>query len=155
VSGLTTPGSPVEEVIAGYGPGGEREMSKHITNSGSGYAATFIKPIPPGAILEVTSWAFGPPIEVTIQSVAQALAPCLPATSGTSGPSVSTTKCVVPNLRHKSLAQARRLLARAHCRLGKALMPRTSTHHKPVVISQRPQAKKSLTAGSKVSVRLR
>jgi streptogramin lyase len=62
-------------------------------------------------------------------------------------------KCVVPKLKGKTLSQAKRLLSRAHCRLGK--VTKQAQHgRKLVVIAQKPAAKKSLTIGSKVSLRL-
>jgi streptogramin lyase len=65
----------------------------------------------------------------------------------------SAAKCVVPRLEGKTLTQAKKLLARAHCRLGRVTRPATHTHTL-VVVSQRPAAKKTLPSGAKVSLRL-
>jgi streptogramin lyase len=65
-------------------------------------------------------------------------------------------KCVVPNLRRKTLARTRQLLARAHCGLGH--VTRSRKRHgkrKPLVVSQRPGPRRVLPAGTKVSVTLR
>ena len=62
-------------------------------------------------------------------------------------------KCVVPKLKGKTLAQAKRLLSRAHCKLGK--VTKGAAHGgKSVVATQKPAAKKSLPVGTKVSLRL-
>jgi sugar lactone lactonase YvrE len=62
-------------------------------------------------------------------------------------------KCVVPKLKGKTLTQAKQLLARAHCKLGRVTKP--TTHKRTlVVVSQKPAAKKSLSSGAKVSLRL-
>jgi streptogramin lyase len=62
-------------------------------------------------------------------------------------------KCVVPKLKGKTLTQAKQLLGRAHCKLGSVTGP-TKPTHKPVVVSQKPAAKKTLPSGAKVSLRL-
>jgi beta-lactam-binding protein with PASTA domain len=61
--------------------------------------------------------------------------------------------CVVPSLRGKTLTQAKRLLLRAHCKLGK-VTGRSHSNHKLVVVAQKPAANKALPAGAKVSLRL-
>jgi streptogramin lyase len=62
--------------------------------------------------------------------------------------------CVVPKLKGKTLTQARRLIARAHCKLGKVTQPKGHTKHKLVVVSQKPGARKTLPVGAKIAVRL-
>jgi hypothetical protein len=61
--------------------------------------------------------------------------------------------CVVPKLRGKTLAQAKRLLRRAHCTLGSVTRP-AKPKHTLVVVSQKPDAKKTLPSGAKVRLRL-
>jgi hypothetical protein len=78
----------------------------------------------------------------------------VPQTQTPIPPAHSETKCVVPNLKHKTLALAKNLLARAHCRLGKVTKPKRHTAHKLVVVSQKPGAKKTVATGTKVSVSL-
>lgn len=89
----------------------------------------------------------GPPPSIT--PVLTAPPPAAPAVAAQ-----SATKCVVPNLKHKRLAAAKKLLARAHCKLGKVTKPKKHTTRKLKVIRQKPGAKKTVAAGTKVSVRL-
>jgi hypothetical protein len=61
--------------------------------------------------------------------------------------------CSVPALKGKTLAQAKTLLSRAHCALGKVTQPRTRRGRK-FVISQSPAARSVRPVGTKVAVRL-
>jgi PASTA domain len=69
-------------------------------------------------------------------------------------------RCVVPNLKGRSLAAARTVLVRAHCKLGKVAKPRRPKHSrgKPagplVIVGQSPAAGSSEPSGTAVSVRL-
>jgi hypothetical protein len=74
------------------------------------------------------------------------------SSSGSAGG--ATHRCVVPKLRGRTLAQARTLLARADCRLGKVSKPRKSRHRKLVIASQRPAPGSKLPAGTAVAVKL-
>ncbi len=63
--------------------------------------------------------------------------------------------CTVPKLKGKTLTSARKLLAAAHCALGKVTRPRARKHHPLgalVVGSQKPGAGATLGNGSKVAV---
>lgn len=62
--------------------------------------------------------------------------------------------CLVPKLKGKTLTQAKRLLTRSHCRLGKVTQAKKHRKHKLVVVSQKPGAGKTLPSGAKVAVRL-
>jgi PASTA domain len=62
-------------------------------------------------------------------------------------------RCHVPKLRGKTLAQARKLLSKDHCKLGRVTESRKHSKHR-VVLSQRPGAGKTLPAGAKVAVKL-
>lgn len=90
-----------------------------------------------------------------IFSLAPAASPAAATTHGTPKP-----KCVVPSLRGDSLAKARRLLRRAHCRLGKALRPakrrrrHRRRHSALVVVGQRPHPRSKLAFGGRVAVAL-
>jgi PASTA domain len=65
------------------------------------------------------------------------------------------TMCVVPKLKGKTLAQARTLLASAHCSLGKVRKPKKNKHHRKLVVgSTSPPAGTKLPKGSKVAVKL-
>jgi hypothetical protein len=61
-------------------------------------------------------------------------------------------QCVVPRLGAKRLAAARKMLIKAHCRLGKVRGRRT---HTALVVSQSPHTGARLAAGAKVGVVLR
>jgi hypothetical protein len=61
-------------------------------------------------------------------------------------------RCVVPKLRGKKLAPARRLLERHHCALGKVKRRRHAGAKRWVVLSQAPKAGSHLREGSRVSV---
>jgi hypothetical protein len=78
------------------------------------------------------------------------------ASSGGGGHPV-IAHCVVPKLKGRTLGQARKLLARAHCALGKIAKPRVSHSHKLgrlVIGSQRPAAGRELAVGAKVALGL-
>ncbi len=62
-------------------------------------------------------------------------------------------RCVVPKLKGKTLSQAKRLLSRAHCALGKTLKPKAKLG-KSIVASQSLKAGSSRPWGTKVNVRL-
>jgi hypothetical protein len=63
--------------------------------------------------------------------------------------------CVVPSLRRKTLSQARKLITRAHCRVGKIAKPRhVAPHHTLRVVRQLPKARSSKPANWKVFLRL-
>jgi len=68
-------------------------------------------------------------------------------------PQLLAIKCVVPRLTGKTLTQAKQLLARAHCSLGRVAQPAKHSH-KLVVVSQNPAAKRTLASGTKVNLRL-
>lgn len=61
-------------------------------------------------------------------------------------------KCVVPNVKGKPLATAKRKIAAAHCRTGKITQAKSKAVKKGSVISQKPTPGKRLAAGSKVNL---
>jgi streptogramin lyase len=67
-------------------------------------------------------------------------------------PRLLRTMCVVPKLRGTTLTQAKGLLRREHCKLGKVTEP--AKHKQLVVVSQKPAAEKVLPSGAKVSLQL-
>ncbi|MBV9310980.1 MAG: DUF1906 domain-containing protein [Solirubrobacterales bacterium] len=76
-------------------------------------------------------------------------------TADTQGTLSHPPACVVPKLRHKTIKQSRRALARAHCRLGKVRRPKhTAPGHKLRVVSQSPKAGKHKPNGYRVRVTL-
>jgi hypothetical protein len=63
-------------------------------------------------------------------------------------------KCVVPSLKHETLAAARNALQKAHCAMGRVTQPRH--HHGTLhVSSQSPKPRTRLRGGSKVAVTLK
>jgi len=62
------------------------------------------------------------------------------------------SKCVVPNVKRKPLATAKRKIVAAHCKTGKVTQAKSATVAKGRVISQKTPAGKKLAAGSKVSL---
>jgi hypothetical protein len=67
-------------------------------------------------------------------------------------PATTAVRCVVPDLRGRTLPGARRLLARAHCRLGAVSR---SGHPPRRVVRQSPSAGAQRGSGARVRVRLR
>jgi serine/threonine-protein kinase len=67
-------------------------------------------------------------------------------------PPTVVLRCVVPNVKGKTLAVAKRKIAAAHCRTGKVTTAKSKTVAKGKVISQSPRVGKSLTRGSKVNL---
>jgi hypothetical protein len=73
--------------------------------------------------------------------------------SGPPAPAPASAACLVPRLKGKSLAKAKRALAAAHCSLGGVSRPKRA-RGSLVVRSSSPAAGSSLAAGAKVGVRL-
>ena len=63
-----------------------------------------------------------------------------------------TVRCVVPNVKGKSLATAKARIAAAHCRTGKVTRAKSRSVATGRVVSQRPKAGTKLASGSKVSL---
>jgi eukaryotic-like serine/threonine-protein kinase len=59
---------------------------------------------------------------------------------------------VVPNVRLKTLAAAKRKITAGHCKLGKVTKAKSKTVPKGKVISQSPRAGKKLARGAKVNL---
>lgn len=71
------------------------------------------------------------------------------------GTGLGGVTCVVPSLRHKTLSQARRLIIRAHCRLGRVATPSRRPSHRALwVVQQLPRAHSAKPANWKVFLRL-
>jgi hypothetical protein len=78
-------------------------------------------------------------------------------TAAQCSPPPAQPRCIVPRLKRKTLAQARRALGKAHCRLGKVTKPKTRRGRKPpdlVVGSTKPGAGAKLANGGKIAVKL-
>jgi hypothetical protein len=85
---------------------------------------------------------------------APAAAPAPAPAQSVAGTTASNVRCVVPRLRGRTVAQARKALARSKCGLGLVLRPR-GARGRLVVSSQRPSAGAKRPAGTRVAVRLR
>lgn len=87
-----------------------------------------------------------------VQAAPAPPAPPPPAAAAVAKPAAAA-KCVVPKLKGKTLTQAKGLLTRAHCKLGKVSSSKTPSNHKAVV-SQKPGPGKKLAAGTKIAISL-
>jgi hypothetical protein len=74
--------------------------------------------------------------------------------SFTANPAPPAPKCLVPQLKGKTLARARSALTAAHCSLGKVRKPKGAKLAKLRVRSSSPAAGTRLPSGAKVNVRL-
>lgn len=68
-------------------------------------------------------------------------------------PPAAKAPCVVPKLRGRTLARAKVLLARAHCRVGKLTRVRSRVK-KGIVLKQTPAPRSRRPGGAKVSLRV-
>lgn len=84
------------------------------------------------------------------------VAPGAPRPAGTAKGGARPAGCVVPNLRRRTLAGARRALARAHCRLGSVRKRRSRARasRRLVVTGQRPRPRTRRARGARVKVTL-
>jgi Fibronectin type III domain/PASTA domain/Divergent InlB B-repeat domain len=67
-------------------------------------------------------------------------------------PQTTSSKCVVPNVKKKPLATAKRKITAAHCKVGKVTKAKSKTIKKGSVVSQKPAAGKKLARGSKIGL---
>jgi hypothetical protein len=98
---------------------------------------------------------FGTP-DPTPASASWTIAVAQPGSVATTTP-LAPPHCVVPQLVGKTLAQAKRALAHAHCRLGKVTRPKARRGHKlpPLVVKRSsPRAGSRHAAGAKVAITL-
>jgi Tol biopolymer transport system component len=76
--------------------------------------------------------------------------------TGTAGSTTTTTaagtKCVVPKVVGKTLANAKKLLTKAHCKTGKVTRVRSAKVKAGVVVSAKPKPGRSLAAGTAVAL---
>ncbi len=75
-----------------------------------------------------------------------------PATKAS--PAAPAPSCIVPKLKGKTLAAAKKGLAAAHCKLGKVTSKKGAAGKAAKVASQSPAAGKKAAAGAKVNVKL-
>src|SRR4051812_29065381 len=107
-------------------------------------------PIPPPVPKPVAAPVPSAPAPAPAPAAAPAPAPA----QSVAGTTASNVRCVVPRLRGRTVAQARKALARSKCGLGLVLRPR-GARGRLVVSSQRPSAGAKRPAGTRVAVRLR
>jgi hypothetical protein len=108
-------------------------------------------------ILAVASNKLG----VTANAIVSVTRPAAPAPAATPGPAPAATtvvaaarpvRCVVPKLRGKSLAKAKKLLRHAHCRLGKVSRKATERVKPGRVVTTRFKPGSRHRAGTRVRV---
>jgi hypothetical protein len=117
----------------------------------TGLAVTEALPGKPATIL-LDSAASSPYISaVTVAAVSSCPVPGFTSGSG-SGGGGSSAKCVVPNVKGKSLASAESAITKAHCTVGNVKKAKSSHVRKGKVVSQGTSAGKSLSSGAKVSL---
>jgi hypothetical protein len=140
--------TPVAESInctISIAPGASVEMCY------TGLAVTEALPGKPATIL-LDSAASNPYISaVTVAAVSSCPVPGFSAGSG-SGGGGSSAKCVVPNVKGKSLASAESAITKAHCTVGNVKRARSSHVKKGKVVSQGAAVGRSLSSGAKVSL---
>jgi PASTA domain len=86
-------------------------------------------------------------------STSPAVGSCpLPGFKGGSSGTGGASKCVVPNLKGKTLTAAEKAITQAHCAVGKVKKGKSSHVKKGHVISQSVAAGKALSRGAKVSL---
>lgn len=69
-------------------------------------------------------------------------------------PPTVVPSCKVPKLKGKKLKAAKAALQKAHCKLGKVMKKKGATAKKAKVVAQSPGPGRTLSSGSKVSVKL-
>jgi hypothetical protein len=74
------------------------------------------------------------------------------ATFAPPSPPQTVVNCVVPNVKGKTLAAAKRKIAAGHCKTGKVTTTKSKTVAKGKVISQSPRAGKKLARSAKVNL---
>jgi VCBS repeat-containing protein len=89
----------------------------------------------------------------TDQTPAPVLSPVTPAAPA--APPAAPVRCVVPRLKGKTVAQARRLLTKAHCRAGKITRVSTKKVRRHRVLSTRPSAATRHAKGTVVKLTVR
>src|SRR4051794_13056159 len=94
------------------------------------------------------------PVATSAPAASAPAAAGAPAGQAVAGSVAQSAGCVVPRLKGRSVAQARRLLARSRCSLGLVLRPRHA-RGKLVVSSQRPAAGTRRPSRTRVAVRLK
>jgi hypothetical protein len=100
--------------------------------------------------------AFSPGVALTTPAPVVAPVPVTPApVVMPTAPAPAVTQCVVPKLRAKKLAAAKKALGAAHCALGKVTKRKGATVAAGRVVAQAAAPGKILAVGTKVGVTLK
>ena len=140
--GTASDGTPV---LLSSAPTTEITLAKSSSNTeAEGLAITgmFNGSYPLGGLLH---WQILPSVKLSSRILNY-----VPDSGGSSGPSLA--QCVVPKLKGHPLKQAKKLLAAAHCRLGKVSAKHASRSRRGKVIAQHPGPGTRLAARSLISV---
>ena len=128
-----------------------------VTLPGMNVTYTYSGNVTLGGTAEAPTVSFDPAtgtVVTPVISVPYSLAPLVtlrPATAAEC-PAAAPSACVVPNLKRKTLAAAKKALLKANCRLGKVTKRRSTKVGRGRVISQSPKAGARRAARAKVSV---
>ena len=105
-----------------------------------------------GDTTELPPWMDGPPPPPPPPPLPPPPQPPPPPPPPGPPPPPPATKCRVPKVVGKRLARARRLLVRAHCRVGQVQRARSRASRKGIVLAQNPRAGRRLRAGARVKL---
>ena len=75
-----------------------------------------------------------------------------PAATTTTTTTAGNARCVVPKVVGKTLANAKKLLTKAHCKTGKVTRVRSANVKSGLVVSAKPKPGRSLAAGTAVAL---
>jgi hypothetical protein len=110
-----------------------------------------------GNTIDTVPASGGTPTQILTNANSPAWSPhTLPGggSGGGTGGGTTSTACVVPKLKGKTLAKAKKLLVKAHCKLGKVIKKK-GTGKKGTVVSSRPAAGTRAPAGTKIALVVR
>ena len=144
---MDTDGSHDHEIFSGYTPGNIAPQPSSLAFSPNGEDILFTSYGDTGSFEDaylIKADGKGDPTELTADTRNVFQAVWTPA----------LTTCTVPDLKHKTIAQAKPALKKAACTLGKISGPKThrSTRH---IISQMPKANRDEPVGTKVNIKLK
>jgi hypothetical protein len=152
LTGATTSGQTVASVTD---PSSERlnffprPPAPTVENVSGSYTAHFPTPLGAEDVVYLRAEEQLPPdTAVTVSIQVRVAGPCL----GTAG--AHRTRCIVPNLLHKTLTAARRLVAKARCKLGRITRTRRGNVSAAVVVRQKPSARSSMPPSTRISIQL-
>ena len=145
-TGTIAPGGTAQLCYTGGRPN-ELVAGSFVLVNGSPVMST-LTVLPAVSSCPLAGWS--PPAPVATPPATPAPTPTTPAV--TPAPTAVAANCVVPKLKGKKLADARKAIAQAHCALGTVKKVSSKRVKKGRVISQGARAGKSLSPGTKVSL---